>query len=104
MAGMVPKTEDPAKEGIRKKAASGSAKAAVGRESGSTGGGQMREALGSSSFGGEGTSSLVGETGLKSAVDDLYKQHPQGYDSHGPHHGTQDHVRHQPLHGLRPTK
>lgn len=40
---------------------------------------------------------------LKGATRELHEQHPHGYDEHGPHHGTKDHIRHQPLHGLKPT-
>jgi hypothetical protein len=39
---------------------------------------------------------------LRGAVEELYKQHPHKYDDHGPHHGTSDHIRHEPLHGMRP--
>ena len=93
---VVPPTEDPAKSGIRKPAAAGSGTHAVGEE--------RPSARATSAAHGGATSSLVGVTGLKSAVDELYKEHPHGYDQHGPHHGTSDHVRHMPLGGLRPTK
>lgn len=41
---------------------------------------------------------------LHGAVQELGRQHPHGYDDHGPHHGTTDHVRHEPLHGMKPGK
>src|SRR5258708_23801501 len=44
----------------------------------------------------------VGSTSLSHAVGELHKQHPHKYHEHGPHHGTTDHVRHEPLHGLKP--
>lgn len=37
---------------------------------------------------------------LRGATKELASQHPHSYSDHGPHHGTKDHVRHQPLHGL----
>lgn len=39
---------------------------------------------------------------LSGAVRELKGQHPIAYHDHGPHHGTNHHVRHQPLHGLKP--
>ena len=39
---------------------------------------------------------------LSGAVRELHKQHPHEYDDHGPHHGTDDHIRHEPLHGMKP--
>lgn len=38
---------------------------------------------------------------LAGAVHELHSQHPIPYHDHGPHHGTQHHVRHEPLHGLK---
>lgn len=43
-------------------------------------------------------------TGLSGAMHELHSQHPHKHHDHGPHHGTKDHVRHMPLHGLRPHK
>lgn len=40
---------------------------------------------------------------LKHATAELHSQHPHPYTDHGPHHGTTDHVRHQPLHGMTPS-
>jgi len=40
---------------------------------------------------------------LTHAVHELHSQHPHSYHDHGPHHGTTTHVRHQPLHGLKPS-
>lgn len=33
---------------------------------------------------------------LHGATKELYEQHPHDYSSHGPHHGTRDHIRHVP--------
>lgn len=33
---------------------------------------------------------------LRGAMAELRSQHPHGYDDHGPHHGTNSHVRHMP--------
>lgn len=35
--------------------------------------------------------------GLAGAVSELKTQHPIAHHDHGPHHGRQDHVRHQPV-------
>lgn len=48
-----------------------------------------------------GSMAEAGRGGLAGAMDELHAQHPHGYDDHGPHHGTTDHVRHMPLHGLK---
>jgi hypothetical protein len=45
-------------------------------------------------------SPMAQDHGLKGAVDELLKQHPIAHHDHGPHHGTDHHIRHQPLHGL----
>lgn len=37
-----------------------------------------------------------GSTHLKGAVDELRAQHPISYHDHGPHHGTDHHIRHSP--------
>lgn len=34
--------------------------------------------------------------GLHHAVRELHEQHPIEYHDHGPHHGTDHHVRHKP--------
>ena len=39
---------------------------------------------------------------LKHAVGELHSQHPHRHDDHGPHHGGTEHIRHMPLHGMRP--
>jgi hypothetical protein len=41
--------------------------------------------------------------GLRGAVDELKKQHPERYDDLGPHQGSTAHIRHVPLHGMKPT-
>lgn len=41
---------------------------------------------------------------LHGAVKELGAQHPHSYADHGPHHGTTDHIRHMPLHGMSPSK
>jgi hypothetical protein len=38
---------------------------------------------------------------LRGAVTELHAQHPIAHDDHGPHHGTDHHLRHEPLHGLK---
>ena len=50
-----------------------------------------------------GYGSPVGETSMKSATHELRKQHPH-HHSAGGIHGTMDHQRHEPMHGLRPHK
>lgn len=40
---------------------------------------------------------------LHGATKELKEQHPIEYHDHGPHHGTDHHVRHMPLHGMKPT-
>lgn len=42
-----------------------------------------------------------GNTKLSHAVKELHDQHPIHYSDHGPHHGTDHHVRHEPLHGMK---
>ena len=39
---------------------------------------------------------------LRGAVQELGRQHPIKHDDHGPHHGTDHHIRHMPLHGMKP--
>lgn len=41
--------------------------------------------------------------GLKGATAELHAQHPIPYSDHGPHHGTDHHIRHIPLHGMSPS-
>ena len=41
---------------------------------------------------------------LSHAKHELKSQHPHEYHEHGPHHGTRDHIRHKPLHGMKPSK
>lgn len=41
---------------------------------------------------------------LRHAVHELHEQHPIAHHDHGPHHGTTHHIRHQPLHGMKPSK
>ena len=50
--------------------------------------------------------SMAEESGnpLTSARHELKSQHPHEYHEHGPHHGTKDHIRHVPLHGMKPSK
>lgn len=38
---------------------------------------------------------------LRGARRELETQHPHAYHEHGPHHGTSDHIRHMPLHGMK---
>ena len=42
----------------------------------------------------------VGHTHLKHATHELHKQHPH-HHSVGGVHGTKDHHRHEPMHGMR---
>ena len=46
----------------------------------------------------------VGDSSLSGAVGHLRSEHPIKHDDLGPHHGGMDHVRHEPLGGLRPAK
>lgn len=34
---------------------------------------------------------------LRGATRELHSQHPHQYHEHGPHHGTRDHIRHEPV-------
>ena len=45
---------------------------------------------------------VAGSMGVKEAVAELHRQHPYKYYDAGPHHGTDDHKRHESLGGLRP--
>ena len=47
---------------------------------------------------------MGGESSLGGAVAHLRSEHPIAYDDHGPHHGGTEHIRHEPLGGLRPCK
>ena len=40
---------------------------------------------------------------LRGATKELHDQHPIGYADRGPHHGTDHHLRHMPLHGMKPS-
>lgn len=42
----------------------------------------------------------IGHTGLSHAVKELHAQHPH-HHSVGGIHGTSDHIRHTPMHGLK---
>lgn len=46
----------------------------------------------------------VGETSMGAAVRELEAQHPIKHYDHGPHHGHDHHIRHEPLHGMKPGK
>jgi hypothetical protein len=39
---------------------------------------------------------------LKGATKELRRQHPHKHDDLGPHHETDSHIRHEPLHGMKP--
>lgn len=41
---------------------------------------------------------------LRHAMSHLHEQHPIEHYDHGPHHGTTHHIRHMPLHGLKPSR
>ena len=41
---------------------------------------------------------------LHGAMRELHKQHPHKHDDLGPHHGEKHHIRHEPLHGLKPAR
>ena len=49
----------------------------------------------------EAANSPIGSTKLGHAVRELHEQHPIHYSDHGPHHGRNDHIRHEPLHGMK---
>lgn len=34
---------------------------------------------------------------LRGATRELHSQHPHAYHEHGPHHGTREHIRHEPV-------
>jgi hypothetical protein len=46
--------------------------------------------------------SIVGNTSLGHATEHLHREHPHGYNDHGPHHDTDSHRVMSPLGGLRP--
>ena len=48
--------------------------------------------------------SVVGDTSLRGGTKELTRQHPHGYMAAVGNKETSDHVRHMPLHGLRPSK
>lgn len=41
---------------------------------------------------------------LRGATSELHRQHPIKHDDHGPHHHTDHHIRHEPMHGLKAHK
>lgn len=41
---------------------------------------------------------------LRGAVKELHSQHPHAHHDHGPHHGGSEHIRHEPMHGMKPSK
>ena len=43
-------------------------------------------------------------SGLSGAMRELHEQHPHKHHEHGPHHGTTDHIRHEPMHGMKPSR
>lgn len=69
-------------------------------------------ARGGSEVGGERKADMKGALGgnptdgnpLRGATKELHDQHPHHYSDHGPHHGGTEHIRHQPLHGMTPSK
>ena len=50
----------------------------------------------------EARGSVLHTGGLKGATGELHRQHPHKHNDHGPHHGTSTHIRHEPLHGMKP--
>lgn len=60
---------------------------------------------GGSEVGGESKADMKGALGgspedknpLRGATRELHSQHPHEYHEHGPHHGTRDHIRHEPV-------
>ena len=44
----------------------------------------------------------IGATHLGHAVKELHAQHPEHHSDRGPHHGSKHHIRHMPLHGMKP--
>lgn len=46
----------------------------------------------------------IGSTHLGHAMHELHRQHPEHHMDRGPHHGGHEHIRHEPLGGLRPAK
>jgi hypothetical protein len=50
-----------------------------------------------------GHSPTVGDHTLSGAIEELRRQHPKAHDDLGPHHEGMEHVRHIPLHGLKPS-
>lgn len=50
----------------------------------------------------EARGSVMHSGGLGGAMKELHEQHPIAYHDHGPHHGHEHHVRHEPLHGMKP--
>lgn len=46
--------------------------------------------------------SMAEAGGLSGAMRELREQHPIEHHDHGPHHGTDHHMRHEPMHGMKP--
>ena len=42
--------------------------------------------------------SMAEAGGLRGAMAELKSQHPIAHHDHGPHHGTDHHMRHKPMH------
>lgn len=69
-------------------------------------------ARGGSEVGNESKADMKGAIGgeptdgnpLRHAVGELHSQHPIAHHDHGPHHGHTHHIRHEPLHGLKPSR
>lgn len=38
---------------------------------------------------------------LRGAVKHLHSEHPHHHSDHGPHHGGTEHIRHEPMHGMK---
>lgn len=47
--------------------------------------------------------SVVGTHNLGAAMRQLCSEHPEKYDSMGPHQSGSSHITHMPLHGLKPS-
>lgn len=68
-------------------------------------------ARGGSEVGNESKANMKGALGgnptdgnpLRHATAELHAQHPIAHHDHGPHHGMNHHIRHEPLHGLKPS-
>ena len=65
-------------------------------------GGSAAQARGTPGIGGSRRSEGPGPVHLGHAVGELREQHPQHHADRGPHHGGHEHIRHMPLHGMKP--